>query len=70
MKRNMENTDLNKKLSEIISSEHSNELENQNEENQVNIKVRDGLFEHTEVINKKFVTTDGRQLLKEVRFEQ
>jgi hypothetical protein len=65
----MENTDLNKKLSQLISSENSNELENQNEETQVSIKVRDGLFEHTEVINKKFVTTDGRQLLKEVRFE-
>jgi hypothetical protein len=70
MKRNMENTDLNKKLSEIISSENSNELENQNEETQVSIKFRDGLFEHTELINKKYVTTDGRQLLKEVRFEQ
>jgi hypothetical protein len=32
--------------------------------------VIDGLFEHAEVINKKFVTTDGRQLLKEIRFEQ
>jgi len=65
----MENTDLNKKLSQLISSENSNELENQNEESQVTIKVKDGLFEHSEIINKKFVTTDGRQLLKEVRFE-
>jgi hypothetical protein len=45
-------------------------LVNTNEEQQVTIKVVDGLFEHAEVINKKFVTTDGRQLLKEVRFEQ
>jgi hypothetical protein len=63
----MENTDLNKKLSQLISSENSNELEN--EEGQVTIKVKDGLFEHSEIINKRFVTTDGRQLLKEVRFE-
>ncbi len=64
----MENKDLNKKLSEIISS---NEEQSQihEDENQVIVKVRDGLFEHTEVVNKKYVTTDGRQLLKEVRFE-
>lgn len=64
----MENKDLNKKLSEIISP---NEEQSQihEDENQVLVKVRDGLFEHTEVINKKFVTSDGRQLLKEVRFE-
>ena len=37
---------------------------------EVVVKVRDGLFEHTEVVNKKYVTSDGRQLLKEVRFEQ
>jgi hypothetical protein len=66
----MENTDLNKKLSEIISFENQSELENENEEGQVTIKIKDGLFEHAEVINKKYVTTDGRQLLKEVRFEQ
>jgi hypothetical protein len=66
----MENIDLNKKLSDIISSKDNNELVNTNEEQQVTIKVVDGLFEHAEVINKKFVTTDGRQLLKEVRFEQ
>ena len=65
----MENTDINKKLSEIISSKDNNELVNTNEE-QVTIKLVDGLFEHAEVLNKKFVTTDGRQLLKEVRFEQ
>jgi len=66
----MENIDLNKKLSDIISSKDNNELVDTNEEQQVTIKVIDGLFEHAEVINKKFVTTDGRQLLKEVRFEQ
>lgn len=66
----MENMELNKKLSEIISSKDNNELVDTNEEQQVTIKVVDGLFEHAEVLNKKFVTTDGRQLLKEVRFEQ
>ncbi len=65
----MENTDFNKKLSDIISSSEENNLK-QEQENEVVVKVRDGLFEHTEVLNKKYVTTDGRQLLKEVRFEQ
>jgi hypothetical protein len=63
----MENKDLNTKLSEIISSK---EEETQEQDTEVVVKVRDGLFEHTEVLNKKYVTTDGRQLLKEVRFEQ
>jgi hypothetical protein len=65
----MENTDFNKKLSEIITSDDKIQKEETNE-NQVSLKVLDGLFEHTEMINKKFVTSDGRQLLKEVRFEQ
>jgi hypothetical protein len=65
----MENKDLNTKLSEILSSNEENN-QKQEHENEVVVKVRDGLFEHTEVINKKYVTTDGRQLLKEVRFEQ
>jgi hypothetical protein len=63
----MENKDLNTKLSEIISSK---EEETQEQDTEVVVKVRDGLFEHTEVVNKKYVTSDGRQLLKEVRFEQ
>lgn len=63
----MENKDLNSKLSEILSSK---EDESQKQEAEVVVKVRDGLFEHTEVLNKKYVTSDGRQLLKEVRFEQ
>jgi hypothetical protein len=33
------------------------------------VKNKDGLFESNEVVNKKFVTKDGRQLLKEVKFE-
>ena len=65
----MENKDLNTKLSEIISSNEENNLK-QEHENEVVVKVRDGLIEHTEVLNKKYVTTDGRQLLKEVKFEQ
>jgi hypothetical protein len=64
----MENKDLNNTLSEIISSKTNNNEELN--ENEITIKVRDGLFEHTEVLNKKYVTNDGRQLLKEVRFEQ
>jgi hypothetical protein len=64
----MDTKDINTKLSEIISSQSNNQEENN--EAQVNIKVVDGLFEHTEFINKKYVTSDGRQLLKEVKFEQ
>ena len=64
----MDTKDINTKLSEIISSQSNNQEENN--ETQVNIKVVDGLFEHTEFINKKYVTSDGRQLLKEVKFEQ
>ena len=63
----MENKDLNSKLSEILSSK---EDESQKQEAEVVVKVRDGLFEHTEALNKKYVTSDGRQLLKEVTFEQ
>ena len=63
----MENKDLNTKLSEIISPKEGGIQE---QDTEVVVKVRDGLFEHTEVLNKKYVTTDGRQLLKEVRFEQ
>jgi hypothetical protein len=63
----MENKDLNTKLSEIISPKEGGIQE---QDTEVVVKVRDGLFEHTEVLNKKYVTSDGRQLLKEVRFEQ
>lgn len=63
----METKDLNTKLSQIISS--SEEEIVQTQEPEVIIKVKDGLFEHTEIVNKKYVTSDGRQLLKEVRFE-
>ena len=63
----MENKDLNTKLSEIISPK---EEETQEQDTEIVVKVRDGLFEHTEFINKKYVTSDGRQLLKEVKFEQ
>lgn len=67
----MDTKDINTKLSEIISSENMIDTnQEENNENQVNIKVVDGLFEHTEFINKKYVTSDGRQLLKEVKFEQ
>jgi hypothetical protein len=67
----MDTKDINTKLSEIISSENNiNTNQEEINENQVNIKVVDGLFEHTEFINKKYVTNDGRQLLKEIKFEQ
>jgi hypothetical protein len=63
----MENKELDLKISEII---FPNQEENENTiEPEIVIKVKDGLFEHNEIINKKFVTTDGRQLLKEIRFE-
>lgn len=33
------------------------------------VPQRDGLFERHELVNPKHVTQDGRQLLREVRFE-
>lgn len=67
----MDKKDLNKKLSEIISAdEYQDDNIQETQDTQVIIKVKDGLFEHSEIINKKYVTTDGRQLLKEVKFEQ
>ena len=66
----MENKNLNTKLSEIISSNSENNQNENTQDTEVVVKVRDGLFEHTEVLNKKYVTSDGRQLLKEVTFEQ
>lgn len=67
----MDKKDLNKKLSEIISAdEYQDDNIQETQDSQVIIKVKDGLFEHSEIINKKYVTTDGRQLLKEVKFEQ
>jgi hypothetical protein len=66
----MENKNLNTKLSEIISSNSENNQNENIQDAEVVVKVRDGLFEHTEVLNKKYVTSDGRQLLKEVTFEQ
>ena len=64
----MDNT-IEDKIKEIISSNPSNPEEVKNEE-EVIINNPDGLFEHAQVVNKKFVAIDGRQLLKEVRFEQ
>jgi hypothetical protein len=57
----MEN--IENKLSKFLKKE---EVENQEKE----IKVKDGLFERHEIINKKVVTTDGRQLLKETLFQK
>lgn len=59
----MEN--LDDKLKQIVSQD-SDELRN---DESVMIKNKDGLFESKDIVNKEFVTKDGRKLLKEVRFE-
>lgn len=58
---NMKNNNLNDKLANFCS----NEKEEQKEEVIVN---KDGLFERVDYVNKKYITQDGRQLLKETLF--
>ncbi len=58
---------LNIKLSEFCNSD---EKEGNKKTDEVIPAVKDGLFERVEYINKKYVTQDGRQLLKETLFEQ
>lgn len=64
------NNTIEDKIKELISSHTSKPQEVKNEEEEVIINNPDGLLEHAQVVNKKFVAVDGRQLLKEVRFEQ
>ena len=64
------NNTIEDKIKELISSHPSKPQEVKNEEEEVIINNPDGLLEHAQVVNKKFVAVDGRQLLKEVRFEQ
>jgi hypothetical protein len=63
------NNRIEDKIKELISSHTSKPQEDKNED-EVIINNPDGLLEHAQVVNKKFVAIDGRQLLKEVRFEQ
>lgn len=44
-------------------------LEKNEKEEEILKQNRDGLFEKKEYINKKYVSTDGRQLLRETDFE-
>jgi hypothetical protein len=64
------NNTIEDKIKELISSHSSNPQEEVKNEEEVIINNPDGLFEHAQIVNKKFVAIDGRQLLKEVRFEQ
>lgn len=59
----MENID--KKLTNFLAKK--NNVPTSGEE--VVIPQRDGLLERREIINPKQVTKDGRQLLREVRYE-
>lgn len=57
----MKKNNLNDKLENFCS----NEKEEQKEEI---IGKKDGLFERVDYVNKKYVSEDGRQLLKETLF--
>ena len=63
----MENN-IQKEVSQILGIETETKKEKNNDE--FVIKQKDGLFEHSELLNKKFITNDGRQLLKETLYEQ
>lgn len=59
----MENTE--NKLSDFLAKKGQKPAPNQD----VVVSQRDGLFERRELINPKHVTRDGRQLLREDRFQ-
>jgi hypothetical protein len=54
--------DKDKKLQDLLNIEETVKTEEI-------LKVKDGLFEHSEIVNKKYVSVDGRQLLKEVKYQ-
>ncbi len=54
--------DLKNKLKNLLN------LDASEMEEQILANNRDGLFERKEIINKKLVTKDGRQLLKETKY--
>jgi hypothetical protein len=64
------NNRIEDKIKELIASHTPKSQEVKKSEEEVIINNPDGLLEHAQVVNKKFVAKDGRQLLKEVRFEQ
>lgn len=55
--------DILKKVNKFISKDKKDK------EEVISTSTKDGLYERHEIINKKMVTTDGRQLLKEQLFE-
>ncbi len=59
----MNNAD--KKLARFAESNQTPGQRNQNQE----VSERDGLFEQTQLVNRKLVTRDGRQLLREQTYE-
>ncbi len=60
----MEDNNIKNKLNTFLKKDIK-----EDESTQKEITQRDGLFEKHEIINKKVVTSDGRQLLKETLFE-
>lgn len=54
--------DLKNKLKNLLN------LDASEMEEQILANNRDGLFERKEIINKKLVTKDGRQLFKETKY--
>jgi len=61
----METNELEKKLTSFIGVKE----DDNNIKEELLSHNQDGLLERVEYINKKYVTNDGRQLLKEINFE-
>ncbi len=59
----MNNAD--KKLARFAETSENRGQKNQSQE----VSERDGLFEQTQLVNRKLVTRDGRQLLREQTYE-
>lgn len=55
---------VDKKVSEFGRKEAANSKK------KTRLDERDGLFEQHDVINRRLVSSDGRQLLREQNFEQ
>ena len=64
MENNVENKEINDKLMELITN-----TDKKKNEPEIIIHEKDGLFEHSDFLNKRLITSDGRQLLKEVKYE-
>jgi hypothetical protein len=62
----MKDRKLENKLTSFCSDSKQNEVK----KDETVLDTKDGLFERVEFVNKKYITQDGRQLLKETLFER